>query len=361
MTLFYFLFFKLFIILSSVVLHYVVFILILKDFFGSYIKVKFNNILNSINLSCFVYLSILITSLIFVNLYMHNNIIFSDYNVIINNQTVIIKGELIRVLSDNLSQTFTFIAGARIAAMLISKHSMGFLPKWGIISLGGAGLSLQYRILSNFWPPTVNNSGEIIVAGPTQIEAKEMVKTKSESESNAFKLAFNSSQFEIKPDSLSNKNPMSLKFLLDKQEWKAGLSVTKEVEKVSVDWTKPSPLTEPDYKLNLDSFIKCPLDSNELFILEMLNNSLLLECIKICLIIILIIILLCKLLVNSKSIEIKFLNKYLLGRFINTLLFRYVNTWQKSNSVWIFLITTLLLSFSLTTLLALNRLRFLFS
>ena len=152
MTLFHILLFKLFIILSSAVLHYVVFTLILKGLFGNYIKVKFNNTLNSINYSCFVYLSIIITSLIFVNLYMHNNIIFSDFSdlsMTINNQNVTIKGELIKVLSDNLSQTFTFIAGARIAAIFISKHSIGFLPKWGIISLGGTGLALQYRILSN--------------------------------------------------------------------------------------------------------------------------------------------------------------------------------------------------------------------
>lgn len=161
MTLFHILLFKLFIILSSAVLHYVVFTLILKGLFGNYIKVKFNNTLNSINYSCFVYLSIIITSLIFVNLYMHNNIIFSDFSdlsMTINNQNVTIKGELIKVLSDNLSQTFTFIAGARIAAIFISKHSIGFLPKWGIISLGGTGLALQYRILSNLWPPTVKTS-----------------------------------------------------------------------------------------------------------------------------------------------------------------------------------------------------------
>ena len=94
MTLFHILLFKLFIILSSAVLHYVVFTLILKGLFGNYIKVKFNNTLNSINYSCFVYLSIIITSLIFVNLYMHNNIIFSDFSdlsMTINNQNVTIS------------------------------------------------------------------------------------------------------------------------------------------------------------------------------------------------------------------------------------------------------------------------------
>lgn len=366
---------KIFFLVTSLLFHYAVFLLVSLGFFGISIKKKFIYILNRINLSMLFYLFIIIILFILLKIYLHKNVIYLDVGeikMVIDNQMVSIKGQLVKDLIDNFGPLTTFVAGARISATLLAKHNIGFLPKIGYIAFGGTTLAINYKLFNSVWPPNVNTDGTVAVTGPTHIEAtiegsltdfakvaKDLAKPKTDSISNNYNLAFNSSHLEIQPTFLNNKNPLTMKYLLDPVEWKGTLSVTSDIQKVNVDWSKPSPMYNAELKSNLQTFIGCPLEKNENFILEIVTNSLALEFTKIYFLITLLVILACKLLIKSDSIQFEFLKKYTIGRYINTFLVKYINIWQKSSNIWIFLAIIILLISSITTFLTLNKLRLL--
>ena len=63
----------------------------------------------------------------------------------------------------------------------------------------------------------------------------------------------------------------------------------------------------------------------------------------------------CKLVLNQNT-EFNNLNKYPLGNLINKFLVKYINIWQTSGNVWIFLILGSLIFFNLVTLFSLYSL-----
>lgn len=293
--------------------------------------------------------------------------------MVIDNQNVAIKGELVKDLIDNFATFLSFVAGARISAVLLAKENIGFIPKIGKVTIGGTGLAVVYKVFTNVWPNTISRNGNIIVTGPTHIEAKiegkltdfidlarELKQTKYGIMSNDFNSGFNPNKLiQVNPYFLENKNPLTMKYLLDPMEWKGTLSVTSEVKKINVDWSKPSPLYNAEIKSKLNSFILSPLE-NENFILEVLTDSLILEIIKIYFLIMLLILLVCKTVIKSDSFQLDFLNKYVLAQYFNLFLVKYINIWRKSSHFWIFFDLILLLIFSLTSFFALYKLRVLF-
>nr|YP_025895.1 hypothetical protein 29 [Moniliophthora perniciosa]AAQ74319.1 hypothetical protein 29 [Moniliophthora perniciosa] len=363
---------KIIIFILSLLFHSCLFSLVYKGFLGNNNKRRFIFILNNINKSSLIYLFIIIIIFISYKIYLYQNTIFLDVNEIhmkLDNYSVTLKGQMVIDLINQLGPYGAFYAGARISATLLAHNKMAFWPKIGTCGLGGGGLALTYKIITTAFPPKINPGATVSEVGPTHIEATvsgnlsdfiKYAKEFSQMKSNTIAQNLNS-HIEMKPTFIINNSPINSKFLLDPLQWKGTLSVTKEVQKVQVDWTQPSPMNKPEFKSSLDSFIKCPLEYNEdKFFSGILTDLISLEFIKIYLLLILLIISACKLLIKSDSLKFEFLNKYSLGRHLNSFLNKYIIFWQKSSNFWVFFIIILLLIFSLTTFTTLIKLKQLF-
>lgn len=107
----------------------------------------------------------------------------------------------------------------------------------------------------------------------------------------------------------------------------------------------------PDWKNNFifpDFPINSPLESNSSliqFVLDALNNHLIINFITVYLLLMLLIIIICKFILN-KDIKFNRLDNYPLGIYINKFLIKYISIWQKSGNVWIIFIIISLIFFN---------------
>jgi hypothetical protein len=110
----------------------------------------------------------------------------------------------------------------------------------------------------------------------------------------------------------------------------------------------------PDWR---DTFINSPLESNNVlyqFVLDTLNNNLILHFISTYLLLMLLIIFLAKtVLINS---DFNFLNKFFLNNTLKLLIIKYISIWQKSNNIWIFFIIICVIIFNVASLISIFNL-----
>ena len=102
-----------------------------------------------------------------------------------------------------------------------------------------------------------------------------------------------------------------------------------------------------------DMFINSPLESDKVlykFVLDTLNDNLILHFLSIYLLLMLLIIFLAKLnLINS---DFNFLEKFYINNTLKSLIIKYISIWQKSNNIWIFSIITCVIIFNIASLIS---------
>jgi len=126
--------------------------------------------------------------------------------------------------------------------------------------------------------------------------------------------------------------------LINNNSW-AKAQVIEELTKANSNWLE-------DFYINSPSE---PLNSNLLsYLLEMLNNLLILQYLISYLIIMVIIIFTCTIVAN-KNISLENLKSYPLGKYIYLALTKYISVWRETANFWIFFILISLLCFSLVS------------
>jgi hypothetical protein len=210
----------------------------------------------------------------------------------------------------------------------------------GIIAAGASGLTVTYRLLNNSIPST-NGSGSV-KTGPMEIkiEGITLEQVKSNQDASYFlKEHFGTrnlklDNFNIKPSNFGNApnfNP-------------DGTSrVIQELDKSNPNWR--------------DTFINSPLESDKVlyqFVLDTLNNNLILHFISTYLLIMLLAIFIAKLiLINS---NFNFLDKFHLNKTLRHIIIKYISIWQKSSHIWIFFIIICVIIFNIASLISLFNL-----
>lgn len=120
-------------------------------------------------------------------------------------------------------------------------------------------------------------------------------------------------------------------------------------------------LQNPDWRNDFivsKFYVNSPLESNNSltqFVLEALNNQLVINYVTVYLLLMLLIILICKFILN-KDIKFNSLDKYPFGIYINKLLTKYISVWQKIGNFWIFFILISLIFFNFVVTISTNHL-----
>lgn len=324
------------IFIISLILNTILFGFIYLGYFGKNLRNKFYNLITQRkNL-----MTILIFIISFIIIYYLNNPILLDDNITITTKIegneIKLSGETINALFYQLGSAGVFAAGARIAASLVVKQPLSILPKTGLIAAGASGLTVTYRLLFNNHLPN-NNGLSSIKTGPMEIKIEgitlEQVKS-SQSASNFLKEHFGTSNLNMKPLNIGNTPNLN----------PGGTSRTiQELEKFNPDWR--------------DTFINSPLESDKVlyqFVLDTLNNNLILHFISTYLLLMLLIIFLAKIiLINS---DFKFLDKLFINNTLKVLIIKYISIWQKSNNIWIFFIIICVIIFNIGSLISIFNL-----
>lgn len=116
--------------------------------------------------------------------------------------------------------------------------------------------------------------------------------------------------------------------------------ILKELDQQTPDWKN-------DFNFS-EIFINSPLESNNSltqFVLDALNNHLIINFVTVYLLLMLLIILICKF-IFTKDIKFNRLEKYPLGIYISKFLIKYISIWQKIGNFWIFIIIISLIFFN---------------
>jgi hypothetical protein len=160
------------IFVTSILLHTFLFYIINLGYLGKDFKEKFNYLLiNRVTLISILYFILIII----INFYIQTCVIYLDENVIlttnIKNSEIILSGDMLKIILDNFGSAGVFIAGAKIAASLLTKHPMGIASKIGIIGNTGVGFTIGYKIINKSIPSNIGNTSNIsIETGPIEIK-----------------------------------------------------------------------------------------------------------------------------------------------------------------------------------------------
>ena len=323
----------------SILLHTFLFYTINLGYLGKDFKEKLKNfIVNRITLISILYFILIII----INFYIQTSVIYLDGDVVlttnIKNSEIILSGDMLNLNLDNFGSAGVFIAGAKIAASLVTKHPIGIFSKVGIIGGTGVGFTVGYKIVNKSIPNSFENMSNIsIETGPIEIKL-EGIKYASNVSNTEFKslldkyFGISKSISNLNYNENFNINTNTLEIISNREQTS---KVISELDKINPNWR--------------DIFINSPLESDNpiiKFILDSLTNSLILNFICIYLLIMLLIILIIKFILSS-NINFDGLNKYPLGNYINRYLVKFISIWQKSNKFWIFFIIIVVIIFNL--------------
>ena len=325
----------------SLILNTILFSLIYLGYFGNNIKNRFKNLITQRkNL-----MTVLIFIICFIIIHYLNNPVYLEDNMIITakieGNAKQFSGETINAIFYQLGTAGVFTAGARIAASLVAKQPLSLLPKFGVVAAGASGLTVTYRLINNSLPSN-NNTGSINT-GPIEIKIEGI--TLEQVKSNQNTKNFLNEHFGINNLRLDNFNLNQLNIENIPNLNLGGTSRTiQELNKINPNWR--------------DTFINSPLESDKIlyqFVLDTLNNNLILHFISTYLLIMLLIILITKL--NLTNSKFNFLEKLNLNKTLKILIIKYVSIWQKSSHIWIFFIIICLIIFNIASLISLFYLR----
>jgi len=324
----------------SLILNTILFSLIYLGYFGNNLKIKFIDLITKRKnlLTLFIFI------ISFIVIYYLNNPIFLDENITITTKiegdAVVFSGETINAIFYQLGSAGIFAAGARIAASLVAKQPLSILPKAGVIAAGASGLTVTYRLLNNLLP--YNNNLGSVKTGPIEIKIEGI--TLEQVKSNPYAYNFIKEHFGTRNLRLENLNIKPLNFG-NKPKFNPGETnrTIQELDQLNPNWR--------------DSFINSPLESDKVlyqFVLDTLNNNLVLHFISIYLLLMLLIIFLAKLILMNSNFN--FLEKFNLNNSLKLLIIKYISIWQKSNHIWIYFIVICLIVFNVASLISLSNL-----
>ena len=326
----------------SFLLHFFIFSSIGKGYLGDPLREFFNFILYKKQ-------NILIILIFFVCLilttYLTKNVVYLDDKIsvttTIENVKFEISGELVKSCFNNIGAVGDFTVGAKIATSVLAKTKTGILPKTGLIGGTGLGLTASFKLLNQTLFPTPSSIETVIVeANPIGVVTKVNNKTSSDLISEQFGIFKNLS----KNDSI-NKIPEN--FTKDLQNNINFTTSSEDTAKFVMELDPQTPNWREQFVLS-DFPINSPLESNNSlvqFMLDALNNHLIINFVTVYLLLMLLIILICKLMLN-KEIKFNRLEKLPLGIYINNFLIKYISIWQKSGNFWIFSIIISLIFFN---------------
>ena len=295
----------------SLLLNIALFSFIKLGFLGKDLKSIFNHIIYKYP-NLFIFLIFIVSFIILVCL--KQNVIFLEEEKVVVTTTLkegtfVISGELLNSIFTNLGSAAVFSAGAKIAASLVAKHPMHLLPKTGIIGGTAAGFTATFRLVNHYTPGPVSGGDSIVHTGPVEIKV-EGIQTRNNQgirdiiQNNFGNISHTSqmkSHISFKEEVISNIHTIT-------GNLNETSKVISELEKVDPHWR--------------DKFIHSPLEINTSltkFVLEVLNDHLLLNFIIIYLLIMLLLIFISKFVLN-KNTKFNNLNKYPLGNLINKFL-----------------------------------------
>lgn len=329
------------ILIFSFLLHLSIFIFIHSGYLGDPLKVSFECILHKTQ-------NLLITYIFFVSLiliFFFNNAIYLDDKITITttieNVKFEISGELIQSCFNNIGSAGVFTVGAKIAASLLAKSKLGLLPKTGIIGGTGLGFTVSFKLLNQTLPSTPSSIETITIeTGPIELVAELKNKTSADlivEHFGIFKNISKNNPVSKISDNFTKDLHNNLNFNITPEDT---AKIIKELNETSPNWRNDFIL--PNFTIN------SPLESNSSiiqFVLDALNNHLIINFVTVYLLLMLLIILICKFNIN-KNITFNRLDKYPFGTYINKFLTKYISIWQQFGNIWIFFILIPLIFFN---------------
>lgn len=349
----------------SFIIHLILLNLIKLNIFGVKVKQTVIKLITSkINIITLYYF---IAILIIITLIKYNiNIIYLEEVTVqtkFGKVDVTIKGDVIKYIFNNFGDVAVFTFGARLASVIISKHSMAPLTKIGVSITSGASSLATYNSISMALPENVYQKDSPLTATISLNDVNLTVKSNYELPDHPFldvflgtnpTLAFDKSQFELK----SFNGNTFLTSNLDLAHSPILYSAPKE--RVMPDWNNSVIDLTP--VANRFFIAQSPLEKPETlisFLIEGLTYHFIINFTTIYLLITLTIIFICKFILR-KNMEFKFLTKlsifkWQIGVKINKLLNWYISMWQKSSNVWIFFILIVLIVTNTGSLYSLTR------
>lgn len=326
----------------SLLLHLFIFVFLISEYLGNplrefsyFILYKKQNLL----------IKFIFVISLFLIFYLNKNIFYLEDKVsittTIENVKFEISGDLIKSSFNGAGAAGAFVIGAKIASSLLVKPKIGFLPKTGMIGGTAYGFT-AIKLLDQTLSSSSSSVGTVIIE-----TAKIEIAVKNNNLTNKSVYGYFVDSFgnfkKISKNSTDN-TPTNLTKELNNNNYTASPEDTakflKELDEQNSNWRESF--------FGSDNFINSPLESNNSliqFVLDALNNHLIINFITVYLLLMLLIIIFCKFILNN---DIKFnrLEKYPLGTYINKFLIKYISIWQKIGNTWIFSIIISLIFFN---------------
>ena len=321
---------------NSLIFNTIFFSLIKSGYLGNNLKHRFHKLITqNKNL-----MTLLIFNLSFIIIYYLNNPIYLEDNITITTQiegnAFQLSDETINAIFYQLSIAGVFTAGARLAASLVEKQSLSLLAKARIVAVGAKGLAITYRLLIDSLPKGHISNGSLNT-GPMEIKIEGLTLDPVKVGQN-IQIFSNENLNSLRLDNLKFK-PLNFDNLQNSNLEETS-NIIQELNKINPNWK--------------NNFINSPLEPEKIqFILDSINDNIILHFISTYLLVILLIILITKLVL----LNLNYLNKFKLNKFFKYLLIKYISVWQKNSFIWIFFILGLLIIFNLASLFFLIYLR----
>ena len=332
------------ILMFSLLLHLFIFSLLISGYLGEPLK-EFSSYIISPKQNLLIILIFFVSFFLIASI--KNNIIYLEDKVSITTTIENVKFEISGGLGTKTAleiagTTGAFVVGAKIAASLLAKQKIGFYLKQEA-PVGGtaAGFTATFKLLNRAMPSVPSSVDTVKVeTGPIQIVVEEIKST-------------NQSFVEYLKDSFGLFNKISKNNLINNTSEDLNNEFNKFNFTVSPEDTakilKELDQLKPDWKNQFSDFsINSPLEpDNSLiqFVLDALNNHLIINFITVYLLLMLLFIIICKFTLN-KDTKFNRLEKYPLGIYFNKLLIKYLSFWQKIGKFWIFFIIISLIFFN---------------
>jgi hypothetical protein len=302
-----------------------------------------------------IYLIPIFSLLIFITMKYYSNIIFLDPDEItvsttIDNINFQISGEALTQIYRNIGSASVFAVGARIAAGLVAKHPMGLIPKVGTIGGVGSLFTINYRIIMDSFNQEISQShGNVSISGPVKITLGKIEHLdKNSNISELITSAFNpersmlgdySTRLQFKKETIYNIWKNKNEILLSDSNIIDNSKILKTLDQYNPNWK--------------DSFISSPLEPTD-YIINTLNNNLMLDYIILYLLFMLLIILSCKFVIRE-DIDSNSIKKYLFIDSLSNLIKKYITIWKKSSNIWIYFILISIMISEIISIYSINN------
>jgi hypothetical protein len=229
-----------------------------------------------------------------------------------------IKGAILSKLIDNFGNAMAFSAGARIAALLLSKHTVALPTKFVVVGSSGIGTAASLKYLSMSAPNAPLQNDFTITAQIPEVVVSAQIK--GELPKHPILDFMFGTNIPVKINNVNLVTSNGSPSLTGNVEISPILS---EAKKVKVDWSALSPLE------NNNSLIG--------YLIDNLNNHLIINIVTVYLLLIVFFIICCKFLLNN-NLEIKYLNKiiifkYPIGIKFNNFIKWYINIFKYSSNI----------------------------